>query len=66
MVERDFGKAKKLLQECPDGEDKTYQLGYTALARGNLTTARRQFEALRPVFEARVRDHPDDSSKEAS
>lgn len=63
MIDRDFATAEKTLQECKDGEDKTYLLGYAALGRGDVTTAHRLFETLRPVFEARVRDHPEDSEQ---
>jgi len=63
MIDRDFATAEKTLQECKDGEDKTYLLGYAALARGDVTTAHRLFETLRPNFEARVRDHPEDSEQ---
>jgi tetratricopeptide (TPR) repeat protein len=63
MIDRDFTTAEKTLQECKDGEDKTYLLGYAALARGDVTTAQRLFETLRPNFEARVRDHPEDSEQ---
>ena len=63
MIDRDFATAEKILREGKDGEEKTYLLGYAALARGDVTTAHRLFETLRPNFEARVRDHPEDSEQ---
>jgi TolB-like protein/Flp pilus assembly protein TadD len=61
MIDRDFAKAEKTLQQFKDGEQKTYLQGYVALARGDEATAHRVFELLRPRFETRARDHPDDA-----
>jgi serine/threonine protein kinase/Flp pilus assembly protein TadD len=63
MIDRDFATAEKALEEFKEGEEKTYLQGYAALARGDVTAARRLFETLRPSFEARVRDHPEDAEQ---
>ena len=61
MVDRDFAKAEKISEEFKNPEYKTYFHGCIALARGDVTAARRFFETLRPTFEARVRDHPENA-----
>jgi serine/threonine protein kinase/Flp pilus assembly protein TadD len=61
MVDRDFAMAEKISQRYKDGEYKTYFHGCIALARGDVMAARRLFETLRPSFEARVREHPENA-----
>jgi serine/threonine protein kinase/tetratricopeptide (TPR) repeat protein len=61
MVDRDFAKAEKISEEFKNPEYKTYFHGCIAVARGDVTAARRFFETLRPTFEARVRDHPENA-----
>ena len=61
MVDRDFAKAEKISEEFKNPEYKTYFHGCIAVARGEMMTARRFFETLRPTFEARVRDHPENA-----
>jgi TolB-like protein len=65
MIDRDFPTAEKTVNELKDGDEKTYLQGYLALARGDVASARRFFERLRPSFEAKVRDHPGDSPEDA-
>jgi tetratricopeptide (TPR) repeat protein len=59
MVDRDFARAEKISEEFKNQEYKTYFQGCIALARGDVMAARRIFETLRPGFEARMRDHPE-------
>ena len=61
MVDRDFAKAEKISEEFKNQEYKTYFQGCIAVARGDMMAARRFFETLRPDFEARVRDHPENA-----
>jgi len=61
MVDRDFAKAEKISEEFKNPEHKTYFHGCIAVARGEVMTARRFFETLRPTFEARVRNHPENA-----
>ena len=66
MFERDYAAAEKALDNVRfedvslaiDGP-KTYYQGRTALARGDVESARRYFEAATLVFEGGVRDDPD-------
>src|SRR4029077_19746525 len=68
MLERDFASAQKILDEFPSDEEfpaadrppKAFFQGCTALARGDSGSAQRFFETVRPIFEAKVRDHPGD------
>ena len=61
MVDRDFARADKISEEFKNQEYKTYFRGCIALARGDMTAARRIFEALRPGFEAQMREHPENA-----
>ena len=66
MLERDFATAEKWLagfasDEFPGASPKSFYQAQTALARGDVESARTLFEKVRPAFEGDVRDHPDDS-----
>jgi TolB-like protein/Tfp pilus assembly protein PilF len=66
MLERDFATAEKWLADFPSDEfpeagPKSFYQAETALARGDVESARTLFEKLRPAFEGDVRDHPDDA-----
>jgi serine/threonine protein kinase/Flp pilus assembly protein TadD len=66
MVERDFATAQKIVDGFPsekihEAEEKTYFRACTALARGNVALAQQLFETLRPSFETKVRDLPEDA-----
>lgn len=67
MLERDYAGAERILadfgsKDFPrDGADpKTFYEGRTALARGDVESARHYFEAARPGFEEHLRNDPDD------
>jgi serine/threonine protein kinase/tetratricopeptide (TPR) repeat protein len=67
MLERDFAGAEKLLVDFPLQDFpppynglKTFLFACTALAKGDLATARALFEKARPAYEAAVQDHPDE------
>jgi TolB-like protein/Flp pilus assembly protein TadD len=66
MLERDFVAAEKILAEFPSEEfrsdPKSVYQAYTAFGRGDMARAQTLFEKARPVFELRVRDHPDDAA----
>jgi serine/threonine-protein kinase len=65
MLERDFVAAENILAEFPSeefrGDPKFVYQGYTAFDRGDTSFAQSLFEKARPIFELRVRDHPDDA-----
>jgi serine/threonine protein kinase/tetratricopeptide (TPR) repeat protein len=63
MIDRDFATAEKTVNEYKEGGEKTYCLALIALARGDITSAHRLFETLRPDYEAGVRDHPEDAEQ---
>jgi eukaryotic-like serine/threonine-protein kinase len=72
MLERDYAAAEKILTDFPledlveSGEDpKTFYLGRTALARGDIELAQRYFAAAAPVIEKRVRDDPEVAMRHA-
>jgi tetratricopeptide (TPR) repeat protein len=73
MLERDFASAQKILDRFPSDEEfptadrapKAFYQGCTVLARGDTELAQRFFETVRPIFEAKVRDHPDDGWRHA-
>jgi tetratricopeptide (TPR) repeat protein len=73
MLQRDFAAALKILDEFPSEqlypgnalELKASYQGYVALARGDAALAQRLFEKVKPIFEAEVRDHPDDARRHA-
>jgi TolB-like protein/Flp pilus assembly protein TadD len=73
MLQRDFAAALKILDEFPSDqlypgnalEQKASYQGYIALARGDAALAQRLFEKVKPIFEAEVRDHPDDARRHA-
>ena len=73
MLERDFAFAAKTFDRFPshgefltaDRFPRAFYQGCTALARGDAVLAQRFFETVRPIFEANVRDHPDDGWRHA-
>jgi serine/threonine-protein kinase len=73
MLERDFASAQKILDTFPSDEEfptadrapKAFYQGCTALARGDTELAQHFFETVRPIFEGKVRDHPDDEWRHA-
>ena len=73
MLERDFASAQNILGRFPSDEEfpaadrrpRAFYQGCTALARGDTELAQRFFETVRPMFEAKVRDHPDDRWRHA-
>jgi serine/threonine-protein kinase len=70
MLERDFAAAEKALDGFPsekteEAEEKSYCQAFTALARGDVRLAHRLFETVRPSYEVKVRDHPDDADDRA-
>jgi TolB-like protein/class 3 adenylate cyclase/Flp pilus assembly protein TadD len=73
MLERDFASAEKILNTFPSDEEfptsnrppKAFYQGCTALARGDTRLAQAFFDTVTPIFEAKVRDHPDDRWRHA-
>jgi TolB-like protein/Flp pilus assembly protein TadD len=73
MLQRDFATAEKILDGFPleqffPGQvmdPKSFYQACTALARGDVGLAQRLFEKARLIFEAEVRDHPDDGRRHA-
>ncbi|HJW38255.1 MAG TPA: FlgO family outer membrane protein, partial [Candidatus Udaeobacter sp.] len=72
MLERDYAAAEKVLADSPLEAfpwafhgPKTFYRGRTALARGDIESAQRYFDAARPAIEKRVRDDPDDPNHHA-
>jgi TolB-like protein/Tfp pilus assembly protein PilF len=70
MLERDWPTAEKCLadfpaDEFPDAGPKSFYQAQTALARGDLGSARTLFEKVRPALESAVRDHPEDPGNHA-
>ncbi|MGZ5552815.1 MAG: tetratricopeptide repeat protein, partial [Chthoniobacterales bacterium] len=72
MLERDYAAAEKILGDIPDGEffveekcPRTFFQGQTALARGEMESARRYFAAAIPILEGWMRDYPDDPQRHA-
>jgi tetratricopeptide (TPR) repeat protein len=73
MLERDYHAAEKALAEvrfedvswAVDGP-KSYYQGRTALARGDIESARRYLEAATVAFENRVRNDPDEPQNHAA
>lgn len=75
MIERDFATAKRVMEESPLDKfsytnaglaPKSFFLGYTALARGDLNGARQLFDAARPSFEKDVAESPDSAERHAN
>jgi TolB-like protein/Flp pilus assembly protein TadD len=68
MLERDFASAEKILERFPSDEEfpmanrtpRAFYQGCTAFARGDIEVAQRFFERVRPIFETKVRDRPDE------
>ncbi|MDQ6912149.1 MAG: tetratricopeptide repeat protein [Verrucomicrobiota bacterium] len=67
MLERNFAAAQKLLVEFPSEEFnepavgmKSFALGCTAFAQGDLITARPLFEKARSHYQSYAETHPDD------
>src|SRR4029450_6615480 len=72
MLERDYATAEKALADSPleafpwaFRTPKTFYQGRTALARGDIESAQRYFDAARPAIEKRVRDDPDLAERHA-
>jgi len=72
MLERDYTAAEKILTDFPmegfpNAEDapKTYYLGRTALARGDVEIAQRHFASAAPDIERWMREEPDDPNRHA-
>lgn len=74
MLARDYAAAEKVLadykgdqfMEEPLGGVKSYDAAQTALARGDVDSARSLFEQSRAVYEENAREHPDDAPPHAS
>ena len=71
MLERDWPTAEKWLadfpsDEFPDVGPKSFYQAQTALARGDVGSARTLFEKVRPALEKDVRDHPDNAGDHAA
>ena len=71
MLERDYAKQKRFSTDFPakylfEGDcPKTFFLGRTALARGDIESAQRYFTAALPVIEGWMRDDPGDPARHA-
>ena len=65
MLKRDFDMAAKVSGQIKDTDSRSFCQASTALARGDVALARRLFDALRPAFEANVRESPDDAERHA-
>jgi serine/threonine protein kinase/Tfp pilus assembly protein PilF len=72
MLERDYATAEKVLADSPleafpwaFHAPKAFYQGRTALARGDIESAQRCFDAARPAIEKRVRDDPDLAERHA-
>ena len=72
MMERDYSTAEKIVTDFPledfsraGDAPKTFYLGRTALARGDIASAQRYFTATTPAIEGWVRDEPDDPNRHA-
>jgi eukaryotic-like serine/threonine-protein kinase len=72
MLERDYATAEKVLADSPleafpwaFHAPKTFYQGRTALARGDIESAQRYFDAARTAIEKRVRDDPDLAERHA-
>jgi tetratricopeptide (TPR) repeat protein len=73
MLARDYAAAEKVLadykgdkfMEEPLGGVKAFDAAQTALARGDVDSARSLFEQARPVYEGSAREHPDDARSHA-
>jgi serine/threonine protein kinase/tetratricopeptide (TPR) repeat protein len=69
MLERDYISAERILADYRAekllDDPKTFYQGRTALARGDIGSAQRNFAAARPAFEDRVRENPDDAERHA-
>ena len=69
MLERDYASAEKILADFSlknfpiTGAPKTFFQGRTALARGDVESARRYFAAATPAIEERLRENPDDPER---
>lgn len=69
MLERDYASAEKILADFSSknlpiiGAPKTFFQGRTALARGDVASARRYFAAATPAIEERLRENPDDPDR---
>jgi TolB-like protein/Tfp pilus assembly protein PilF len=75
MIERDFATAKRVMEESPLDKfsytnanlaPKSFFLGYTALAQGDLNNARQLLDAARPSFEKDVAESPDSAERHAN
>ena len=73
MLARDYAAAEKVLAdykgdkflEEPLGGVKSFDAAQTALARGDVDSARSLFEQARSVYEKNAREHPDDAQSHA-
>jgi TolB-like protein/class 3 adenylate cyclase/Flp pilus assembly protein TadD len=73
MLARDYAAAEKVLAdykgdkflEEPLGGVKAFDAAQTALARGDVDSARSLFEQARSVYEENARRHPDDAESHA-
>jgi tetratricopeptide (TPR) repeat protein len=75
MLERDYSGAKNVLQTSSVNEvsytnggpnPKIFLEGCTYLAQGDNVSAQKAFEAARPVFEASVKEAPENADRHAS
>ena len=71
MLDRDYATAEKTLNDFPSqysgvrSSKKTFYLGRTALARGDIASAQRYFAAATPVFESWGRDDSNEPERHA-
>ena len=75
MMDRDFSRAKEVLEKSPltdisytnaGATPKSFFVGCVLLATGNNAEARKAFELARPAFEAQVKEAPDSADRHAN
>src|SRR5947207_4340340 len=75
MIDRDFSRAKEVLEKSPltdisytnaGATPKSFFVGCILLATGNNAEARKAFELARPAFEAQVKEAPDSADRHAN
>jgi len=75
MMDRDFSRAKEVLEKSPltdisytsaGATPKSFFVGCILLATGNKAEAWKAFELARPAFEAQVKEAPDSADRHAN